>query len=193
MSNSNPVLKLGEFNLPLKRTDFTDEKELTRFTKKCVSMIRQTIEYRDWVSYVKDSMGHKICLFTQESSDELTVEIHHHPLTLFDYVSIVLNTYMANALEFSSLDIMRDVLLLHFNDQVGYVPMVTTLHEKYHNGYLTIPPKYIQGVWDYIITCNNYIIPTDITDKVSELMNPANNKFSNYIWQSTPISIEEIE
>ena len=105
MSNSNPVLKLGEFNLPLKRTDFADEKELTRFIKKCVSMVRQTIEYRDWANYIKDMMGHKICLFTQESADELTVEIHHHPLTLFDLVSIILNTYMANTLEFSSLDI----------------------------------------------------------------------------------------
>lgn len=183
MSN-NIQLNLGEKHLELKRKTFPDEKTFNSFIKKVGGLVRGTIEYRDWVSYVKDVLGFKHCAFTNESGEELTIEIHHHPLTLFDVVEVVLATYIKNDIEFSSLDIARETLLLHYTNNIGYIPMVTSLHEKYHNGYLIIPPKFISGKWKYLLETPGYAISDATIAKCMELMKEANNKFDNYhAWQ----------
>ena len=191
MSNENTTLELGQFTLDLKRDGFNDEKEVNKFIKACVRIARSTPEYRDWVTYVKDMLGFNTCMFTNETADELSIEIHHHPLTLYDLVSITINTYLTNKIPFSSVDIVREVLTLHYTDHIGYIPMVTSLHEKYHNGFLTIPPKFIQGVWNYLLVTPGYAINEDVLVRTKELMNPSNNKFDNYNnWQKSSIGEE---
>ena len=155
------------------------------FTKKCVSLIHASPEYRDWATYVKEMLGYKTCALTNESSEQLTVDIHHHPLTIFDITNIILNTYIANQKSFTSLVIAKDVLHLHYNDRVGFIPLVSSLHEKYHNGFLVIPPKLIHGGWQYLLKTPGYQVSPDVVDKCNELMKAENNKFDAYLnWQN---------
>jgi len=178
------ILELGNFHLPYKRANFSDNKLFVSFIKKCEHIVRCSPEYKDWVSYVKDTLGHKVCVFTEETSDELTIEIHHHPFTLFDITSIVLTTLMTQGQEFTSLDVSDKVLQLHYSDCIGYVPIVTSLHEKYHNGFLTIPPKFINGTWDYMLLNDSYFLDDEMRDKVNKLMHPSNNQYDQYFrWQ----------
>lgn len=182
------TLEYGAWTLDLKRSGFNSEKETSQFIRKCIGIVRQTPEYRDWTSYVKDTLGYRTCAFTNENSDELTIDIHHHPLTIFDMVTIVVNTYMNNAKEFSSLDIATDILYLHFTNKVGFIPIVTSLHEKYHNGYLMIPPKFIHGKWDHLLTTPGYVVASDIVSKSKELMDDKNNLNCEYLnWQKVGI------
>ena len=176
---SNNTLSYGGFTLEMPRCSFESDKEKEMFVKNCVRLCRQTPEYKDWVKYVKDTLGYKTCLITGEISDEVTVEIHHHPLTIFDITNIIVNTYLANSKKFTSMGIVNDVMTLHYNDKIGFIPLCTTYHEKYHNGYAVIPPKFITGQWDYLLTTPGYEVLPEVVDKCNELMNPVNNAYDN--------------
>jgi len=189
LDENDATLNIGPFSLSFTRNTFNSEKDITAFMKKCVGIIRQTPEYREWTNYIKDTLGFKNCAFTNETSDEITIEIHHHPLTLFDITTIVLNTFLANDKEFSSLDIVKDVLLLHFSNKVGFIPIVASLHEKYHNGFLIIPPKFIHGDWSYLLNTPGYIIEADTMSKCKQLMDKSNNAHDQYLnWQNGGMS-----
>jgi hypothetical protein len=188
--SGNVNFSLNSQHLSLKRKTFLSEKSHNHFAKSCVRLVRSSVEYREWSSYVKDVMGYKTCVFTNEVADQLTIDIHHHPLSLFDIVNIVINTYLKNQIEFSSPDISKDVLLLHYTNNVGYVPLISSLHEKYHNGYLSIPPKFIVGKWNYLTTTSGYVVDDDIKMKVSELMKEENNKYDTYFWHNDNLSNE---
>jgi len=43
---------------------------------------------------------------------------------------------------------------LHFMNKIGYVTLIKTMHEKFHNGYLNIPISLVKG--DYQFYLNNY-------------------------------------
>lgn len=169
----------GVYKIEMARASFNDEKEKFQFIRKCVNLCRQTPEYKDWVRYVKDTLGYKTCLITGETSDEVTVEIHHHPLTIFDITNVILSTYLDSGKKFTSMSIMNDVMTLHYNNKVGFIPLCTTWHEKYHNGYAVIPPKFIYGEWDYLLKTPGYSQIPDLIDKCKELMDEANNAYDN--------------
>jgi len=155
--------------LSLRISHFPDEKEYTRFIKNVVSLVRHSYEYKLWTKYVKDDLGHNICALSGEVSDEVTIEIHHHPLCLFEIVEVVVNSHIIQSLEFCTADIMKEVLELHFENKVGYIPLCSTLHEKYHNGYLQIPIDKVQGNWQEFL--KTYPIPDHIMLKVNMLAN----------------------
>lgn len=185
------TLNLGQFYLPYKRANFSDNKLFISFIKKCEQLVRSSPEYKDWVSYVKDTLGHKVCVFTEETSDELTIEIHHHPFTLFDITSAVLVGKMTSGEEFTSIDIADKVLQLHYSNCVGFVPIVTSLHEKYHNGFLVIPPKFVTGNWHHILNHDDYFLDEDTRERVNGLMCAENNKYDQYFkWQKGAVTNE---
>jgi hypothetical protein len=176
-------IQYGQYCLDLEREFFEDDKEKTKFVKKCVQLCRYTPEYREWVDYLRDSLGYKTCDISGENGDEVTVEIHHHPITIFDIGMIIVDTYLKKRRKFSSLNIVNDMLMLHYNDKVGFIPICTTFHEKYHNGFLIIPPKFIHGQWDYILT-NGYEVSQDVLDRAARLMDPVNNQFIGKSWKN---------
>jgi len=151
--------------LSLKRDNFADEKEEKRFIKAVERMVRSSIEYREWLSFVRESLGMTACVFTGETEEETgDVEIHHHPLTLYDIVQAVCDTKILNNQSFSSFDIAYEVIDLHFKLKIGFVPLLGSLHKKFHNGYLEIPIELVQG--DYKFLLNNYHIRKNVLDKV---------------------------
>ncbi len=187
--NGGLVLEFGQFNLPFKRNAFSDDKMHLAFVKKCVSMVRMTPEYRDWTSYIKDTLGHKTCVFTEETADELTIELHHHPFTLFDITDVTLCHCLMSGESFTSLDITQKVLELHYSNCVGYMPIVTSLHEKYHNGFLVIPPKFVLGTWDYLINNDDYHIDDALLERVTTIMKADNNMYDQYFkWQKCEVT-----
>ena len=153
--------------LSLRVTTLQDQKEYQSFIKNVVRLVRASYEYRLWTGYVKDTLGHNFCALTGEVADEVTVEIHHHPFTLYDICETILNHYITNGLEFCSMDIAIRVLELHYENRVGYIPLCKTLHEKYHNGALTIPINLVHGDWKYLL--EHYSPPQHIYVKVMAL------------------------
>lgn len=179
----NTTFQLCQYDLSMTRNSFVDEKAMSSFVRKCISAVRQSPEYREWVAYVKDVLGFKTCVFTEETSDELTIEIHHHPLTLYEIVELEIVRHINNNYEFCSMDIVKRVMELHYSNNVGYLPIVSSLHEKYHNGFLIIPPKFVNGIWNYVLTHDEYNPGDDVLLKVGEVMKEDNNQYDTYAWK----------
>lgn len=133
------------FTLSLRRTDFGEDKDLKRFVKSCETGIRRSPEYKIWAEYIRDVMGKYICAISGEINAETTVEIHHHPMSLYDIVSSVIYRKIDSNKEFCSFDICQEVIEIHYQNKIGFIPLVSSLHEKVHNGALDIPMELVSG------------------------------------------------
>jgi len=158
----------GNFTLPLRRGGFEDENDFIKYIKNIERLIRTSTEYKEWVKYITDVLGYTSCALTDEKSTEVSIQIHHHPFNLFTIVKIVLLSYINKEKEFCTFDISQDVIDLHFQNRVGYIPLVTTLHEKYHSGFLSIPIDFVHGDFKYIL--NNYKIDEEDMNVIGTLM-----------------------
>jgi hypothetical protein len=176
------------FDLSLRIRNFDNQKDFIKFAKNCELLIRKCVEYKLWKNYITDILHHTSCVVTDESMDELTVEIHHHIPTLFILVKSIINKYITEEKEFSSFDIALDAIKIHFQNKIGYVPIISSMHEKFHNGFLAIPINLVKG--NYTQFLNEFgrfleIEDIDIIDK-RMLINESNCNWArdNYIQQS---------
>lgn len=147
--------------LPLRRTGFEEDKEFIQFIKNVERLVRSSNEYREWVKYIKDVLGFSACAVTQEKGCELTIEAHHHPISLFNICKAIIVKYMNEGKEFCTYDIALECMNLHFSNQVGFVILITSIHEKFHNGFIKIPIELCHGNFVHIL--NTY--PFDDVDR----------------------------
>jgi len=158
--------KHSGYYLSLRRDNFEDEKEEKRFIKNVERLVRSSLEYREWLAFIKDTLNLNYCVFTKETDAETDdIEIHHHPLTLYDIVMIVVDTYITNDKQFCTFDIASEVINLHFQLKVGFVPLLGSLHKKFHNGFLDIPIELVYGDYKYLL--ENYFVRESLQMKVS--------------------------
>ncbi len=133
------------FRLPLRISNFENEAEYTKFIRNCERHIRSSIEYKQWRNYIIDVLGVQTCMVTNERMDQCTIEVHHHVPSLFVLVKSILNKKIDNEEEFSTFDISLEAIKYHFQNKVGYVTLISSIHEKFHNGFLGIPATTIKG------------------------------------------------
>lgn len=146
--------------------EFRDDKHLKKFINKCKRIVRASPEYSEWVSYIKFTKNFDQCQFTHENIGEVTVDIHHHPYSMESLVIIAVTTMMEKYQMVNSLDVAKEVLKMHFSDSVGYVLLISSLHEKFHNGFLKIPIDIVNGNWKEID--KNYTVPEEIKELVNK-------------------------
>ena len=160
-SDNNTISSDNEnfpYSLTLRIDNIDDEKELKKFIKNTELLIRRSPEYKLWSSYVRDVHGCSKCNVTDEVCGEVTIEIHHHPIPLFYLVKSEIVKNIANNNEFCSFDVATKIIENHYQNKVGYVPLVKTLHEKFHNGYFELPMEIVKGNYNDFINKNlNYL------------------------------------
>jgi len=133
------------FRLPLRIQNFENEAEYVKFIRNCERHIRSSIEYKQWRSYIIDVLGVQTCMITNERMDQCTIEVHHHMPSLFVLVKSIINKKMDAEEEFSTFDISLEAIKYHFQNKVGYVTLIKSIHEKFHNGFLGIPATVVKG------------------------------------------------
>lgn len=178
--------------LPLTINYFNDDKEQRAFVNACKSMLRRSPEYKAWVSYLKETLGLYKCKFTGEINYQTSVDIHHHPISVGCIVNAVVNKFIETDTSFTSFDIITEVCKLHYNNMIGYVPLVSSLHEKFHNGYLLIPIEFVSGNYkQFLDTYSSYIEDDDLDTINSRLSVNINNCESNINWKKDTYEVEE--
>ena len=133
------------FRLPLRISNFENEAEYTKFIRNCERHIRSSIEYKQWRNYIIDVLGVQTCMVTNERMDQCTIEVHHHVPSLFVLVKSITNKLMDEEKEFSTFDVSLEAIKYHFQNKVGYVTLIKSIHEKFHNGFLGVPANVIKG------------------------------------------------
>lgn len=168
------------FNLSLRIKNFENEVEYKKFVKNCEILIRRCQEYKLWKSYIIDVLQYNKCLITQEVIDEVSIEVHHHIPSLYVLVSGIVNKKIDNNEEFCTFDIAQTAIELHFKNQIGYVTLIKSMHEKFHNGALDIPIDIIKGNYNNFLNGYTKFIDEDDLDKINTRLsiNTSNCKWS---------------
>jgi hypothetical protein len=154
-------------------------------------LIRRCSEYRLWRNYIIDILQFNECVITHEHIGEVTVDLHHHVPSLFTFVTALVNEKIENNKEFCSFDIAQEAIELHFKNKVGYVTLIHSMHEKFHNGYLTIPISFVKGDYQYFLkNYSKYLDETDL-EKIDERLATSE---SNCTWSRDdyPMAVGEI-
>lgn len=145
----------GGLNLPLRIGSFETEAEFKKFVKMCEKLVRGSAEYRLWRNYIKDILGVENCAITLESDEACDVEIHHHIPSLYSLAEAIINKRIQENIKFSSFDIALDMIEYHFSNHIGYVPLINSIHCKFHNGFLDIPVELVRGNYKHFV--DNYL------------------------------------
>lgn len=150
------------FSLALKINNFQSESEYKKFVRNCEAGIRRCIEYKLWRNYIIDVLQINECMITHEKISDVTIEVHHHLPSLFVMVSALVNRNLEDNIKFCTFDICHEIMELHFQNKLGYVTLLRSMHEKFHNGKLDIPIGFVKG--DYRHFMKNYSRYLDDTD-----------------------------
>jgi len=182
------------YTLSLRITDIGSEKELKRFIRQCEGLIRKSPEYRIWTNYVRDVLGFFSCDLTKENHAQCNCDIHHHPISLYMVTKAVVLSNMSVSKEFCSADITVKVLELHYENRIGFISIIRSLHEKFHNGYLQLPIQLVHGDYKmFLSTYGNYLEEEDMDVIKSRLeVNFNNCGFgSQYYWSQNKYMTNE--
>lgn len=112
-------------------------KDKTRYIKSIERIIRSSLEYKNYVQFLRDNIDMTKCAFFNNvengpDSKRVKIEIHHDPLTLFNITETVLNKYIAEGIPLNDLYIADEVMENHYLNRVGLIPLSKTIHEMVH-------------------------------------------------------------
>lgn len=133
----------------IKDYDLFDDKSFKKFVADVEKCVRQSMEYRDMVSYLRDNMNMNACSFyknvTNIESFKIRIELHHTPFSLYDITIIVINKRMMYHESLEVEVVAKEIMFLHYKLLVGLIPVSETVHELIHNNYLFVPADKVFG------------------------------------------------
>jgi len=151
----------------------TDEKRFNKFIKSIESIVRKSLECKEFIKYLKEELKMDHCYFLKniQLSKVVSLELHHTPFTLFDIVKIVASKMITeNVKPFSTFLVAKKVVELHYKGMIGLVPVSKTIHELIHAGKVIVPPHIIFGNVQKFIEDYYKYIDTDYFKKLYALV-----------------------
>ena len=188
--------------------NLSNEKQRQKFIFRIEKMVRSSMEYKDYIQFLKEHIGLNKCIFFQNVSQEKTegrrkkvsLEIHHEPFTLFDIVKVVVDKFEQQGLPMNDLLIADEVMELHYSNKVGLVPLSKTAHEMVHDSVnLFVPLTMCYG--NYSAFLEEYeeagVDMDDLYEKLEKKMDMTKNitpeTFDALTRQFTYIEVDEFE
>lgn len=147
---------------------FKGEKERIKFIKSVEQIIRSSLEYKDYIKFLRENMHMNRCAvlknIVKDGTRKYSIEIHHEPFTLFYIVAIVLTKYEDLGKFINPYEIAEEVMELHYEGKVGLIPLSLTQHELVHDAQIFIPLQHIYQ--DYHLFYEEYEpwIPPEVQD-----------------------------
>lgn len=130
--------------------DLTNEKDFNKYMKDLEGAVRRSFEYRNMITYLRNNMDMNKCAFInveKNKDNHISIEIHHHPFTLYDICLIVYNKreYYNESVELFM--VAKEVMQRHYELLVGLIPLSKTVHKLFHSGHIFIPVDAVMGNW----------------------------------------------
>lgn len=149
-------------------------------TERC---IRSSMEYRDYIAFLKEHMDLNRCVFfssieTSKSNrrNKISIEMHHEPFTLYEYVDTVLRKYEDTGEKINDLLISDEVMNLHYSNMVGLVPLSKTMHQMAHNSTkIMIPLNVCYGNYSKFLEEYDQYITDDMYQKLEKKIDMTNS------------------
>lgn len=157
------VMKIKDVEPAYRFPMILDDKDKIKNIKKIEMMIRGSLEYKEFIKYLKDTANMHKCRYLKnvirKGKEKITIEVHHEPFTLFDLTQIVMDKFLDEGREINHFKIAEEVMKLHYLNMVGLVPLSTTVHQLVHDGRIFIPLQdvYGTGIVDFIKENEKYM------------------------------------
>lgn len=173
--------------------DFEDAKKLDKYIKRVERMVRGSIEYRNYISYLKNEIELTSCKFFSKidirEMNRVGIEFHHYPFNLYQIVEAVLLKKSENFEKVVNIfEVADEVMELHYKNQVGLIPLSKTVHQLAHSGNVFIPLDRVFGnVNQFILKYQDYINEDtkDKLDLLQELTIQYQGQDNNYVLHKT--------
>lgn len=156
--------------------DLNDEKSFTKYLQDIEKVVRTSFEYKQMINYLRNYCDMNKCSFYQSVSNadtpKIHIEIHHDPLSLYDIVVIVYNKRAAFRESLEVEHVAKEVMYLHYDMQIGLIPLSETVHELVHNQYLFVPSNKVYGKYKQFVMDYKPFIPLEqmnILDRIESL------------------------
>lgn len=157
---------------------FANDRSRTKFIKSVERLVRSSLEYRDYIQYLKENVGMDACAFfsniNRDNNKRVRIEVHHAPLTLYDICDTILKKYENLGMKICALDIAEEAMQLHYKNMVGLIPLSKTLHEVIHSDNsekLIIPASAIYGNYKQFLKEYSDYISDFMYEKYEKLIN----------------------
>lgn len=152
------------------------ERDKEKFIKRVEKVVRSSMEYRDYVAFLKEYVNMNHCAFFNNvenaQGSRVRIEIHHEPLTLFDIVKVVVNKHIDEGIPLNDLYISDEVMNLHYTNQVGLIPLSKSIHQIVHNSNeIIIPITLVFGDYKKFLDEYSDYVDDDILDKLERKIN----------------------
>lgn len=146
--------------------NISTKKQRERFIKSIEKIVRNSMEYKDYISFLKENVDMTKCKFfnliNSKENERFKIEIHHEPLTLYDIVEIILIKWEIDEDPINNILIAKEVMRLHYENEVGLIPLSKTVHQIAHNNDSFVIPvyfvygefhKFVSNYEEYIKKC----------------------------------------
>ena len=149
------------------------EKAKSKFIKKIEKIIRSSYEYRTYIGILKNELNLTKCTFLPEidiSAIKVSLEFHHYPFTLYDLVAIEIEKDInCNNKFIDPFDIADRVMINHYKNIIGLVPLSATVHQLVHDGKKFVNKKYIYGNYEKFIDKYAKSITEEYSSKIEQI------------------------
>ena len=155
-----------------KEYDIFSKKGRFNFISMLKSNIRNTMEYRSYIDFLKKHRGmcrsHVLPAATIENGKKYSIELHHEPFSMFEIIDIVLTKRETCGESLNPYHIMEEVLELHYDEKVGLVPLDITSHQLAEKGLIFIP---LQDIYQrYDLFYDEYSALCEIPEKIENML-----------------------
>lgn len=145
---------IPDFDIP--DFDLLDDRDFKKYIYDIKKTIRTSYEYRQMVSYLKNTVDMNQCSFyrnvTNINTSKIKIHIHHDPFDLETIARIVYRKRSAYGEPVDTESVAKEVMFLHYNMMVGLIPLAETVHELVHNSYLFVPVNRVFGMYQQFAT-----------------------------------------
>lgn len=153
--------------------NLSDAKDREKYFKDIERIVRNSFEYREYVSYLRDYMDMNKCSFFENvnniESYNIKIHLHHSPITLYEIVVIVFNKRLYYKESLDAEAVAKEVMYVHYCLLIGLIPLCETVHELVHNEYLFVPNSSVLGNYKDFIELYKDWIPPEILAKLDRI------------------------
>lgn len=179
-STDKEILNMSKIpDYDLEDWEFRDAKDFTKYIKFLEQTVRSSVEYREYIQYLRNAFEMNRCTIYMNVTNNLTnnikIEVHHDPLTLYDICLIIFRKRQAAGEPLDEDNVAKEVMWCHYNGLIGLIPLSETVHELVHNGVLFIPTTHVFGNYKVFVEMYKPFFTIEQTDMLNEIERESQN------------------
>lgn len=120
--------------------DIVDDQLFHKFIKEVENRVRTSDEYKMWVGDLHEKgLNRCAVLGNVMASDNVTIEMHHYPFTLYEIVYLNARYHIDHNIKMTTFSIVDSILTEHAEQMISVVPLCKLVHILAHDGLVFIP------------------------------------------------------